>query len=75
MIPEFDFEEGIAQLHPDDQLLICSDGIIEAHNKNDDRFESKRLKGIVRKNYHQPLNVIGNEIIQQVKIFTPRWQL
>jgi sigma-B regulation protein RsbU (phosphoserine phosphatase) len=70
MIPEFDFEEGTAQLHPNDLLLICSDGITEAHNKNEEMFESKRLKQIVMKNYHQPLNTIGNEIIQQVKIFT-----
>jgi len=69
MFPEFNFEEGTAQLHPDDLLLICSDGITEAQNRNEEMFENDRLKQIVMKNYHQPLNTIGNEIIQQVKIF------
>lgn len=70
MLPEYEFEEGIVQLHPDDLLLICSDGITEAQNKKEEMFETERLKQIVRKNYHQSLNAIGDEIIQQVKTFS-----
>jgi sigma-B regulation protein RsbU (phosphoserine phosphatase) len=70
MMPEFDFEEGKIQLHPNDLLLICSDGITEAQNRAEEMFESDRLKAIVQKNYQQTLNAIGNEIIQQVKDFS-----
>jgi len=69
-MPEFDFEEGKIQLHPNDLLLICSDGITEAQNRAEEMFESDRLKAIVQKNYQQTLNAIGNEIIQQVKDFS-----
>jgi sigma-B regulation protein RsbU (phosphoserine phosphatase) len=70
MMPEFDFEEGMVQLHANDLLLVCSDGITEAQNKTEEMFESSRLKTIVQKNYLQPLDVIGNKIIQQVKDFS-----
>jgi serine phosphatase RsbU (regulator of sigma subunit) len=69
LIPEFDFEENTTYFKTQDIILICSDGITEAHNKKNEMFEIPRLKKIVKRNFDKSLKEIGDEIISQVKGF------
>ncbi len=68
-LQEFDFQEGSLRLKPADLLLICSDGVTEAQNKQEEMFETDRLKEIVINNYAKDLTTIGTEIISQVNAF------
>lgn len=69
LLPKFDFREGSVQLNEDDILVICSDGITEAQNGNEEMFDNHRLVKIVSNNFHQDAETIGRKIIEEVSSF------
>jgi len=69
MIPEYNFQESNTEILPQDIILICSDGITEAHSSGNEMFEINRVKKIVINNYDKSLKEIGDEIIRQVTVF------
>ena len=44
VVPAARFDCGTVQLHADDALLVCSDGILESFNELDQEFGSRRLE-------------------------------
>ncbi len=44
-----EFGEGALTLHPDDLLVLYTDGVIEAANPNNDLFGTDRLVGVVER--------------------------
>jgi sigma-B regulation protein RsbU (phosphoserine phosphatase) len=70
LVSEFKYLEGNLKFKPEDILLICSDGITEAQNKNEDMFEIRRVKDIVIQNFHESPEEIGKTIIQEVDNFS-----
>jgi len=47
LFPEMVYEEGATTLEPGDKLLLFSDGLVEAHNKDREMFGFGRLRGLV----------------------------
>ena len=64
------FEEGNVQLHPDEIIVIYSDGVSEADNELDEMFGDKRLKEIVWQNKHLSSQQIISRIYDGIKEFT-----
>ncbi|MGH9873477.1 MAG: PP2C family protein-serine/threonine phosphatase [Pyrinomonadaceae bacterium] len=48
VIPGASFAKGFADLHAGDLLLVCSDGILESANEDDEEFGSARLEAQLR---------------------------
>jgi sigma-B regulation protein RsbU (phosphoserine phosphatase) len=48
VIPNAPFVKGSVELKSDDLLLVCSDGILESANKDDEEFGSARLEAQLR---------------------------
>ncbi|HMK31294.1 MAG TPA: PP2C family protein-serine/threonine phosphatase [Terriglobales bacterium] len=46
--PESRYEEGALSLHPDDRLLLFTDGITEAANANQDEYGDDRIQLLVK---------------------------
>jgi sigma-B regulation protein RsbU (phosphoserine phosphatase) len=44
VVPAARFDCGTVQLHAEDALLVCSDGILESFNELDQEFGSRRLE-------------------------------
>ena len=49
VVPAASFGQGRVQLHAGDVLLICSDGILESFNQEDQEFGSDRLEAELRR--------------------------
>ncbi len=69
LFSDFQYQEGSVQMNSGDVLVICSDGITEVQNAHGDMFETYRLKKVVRENFDQNAEIIGQRIIDTVKIF------
>lgn len=48
VIPNASFVKGSVDLHAGDLLLVCSDGILESSNEDDEEFGSARLEAQLR---------------------------
>jgi serine phosphatase RsbU (regulator of sigma subunit)/anti-sigma regulatory factor (Ser/Thr protein kinase) len=47
LMPGMNYEENEAHLSPGDGLLVYSDGLVEAHNENEDMFGFPRLRELL----------------------------
>lgn len=56
--------------HPEDLLILFTDGIIEAHNREREEFGFGRLKDIVYRLRKTDSRLIAETLVQQVKAFT-----
>lgn len=52
------FEEAAMQLKPADMVLLYTDGIVEARNKNGDEFERDRLMRVFREAADRPAGLV-----------------
>jgi len=64
--PDATYMRGYAQLEVGDLLCMYTDGIIEAHDREDREFSTERLVGIVKRNRHRPAQEIGLEVLGRV---------
>ena len=67
--PDATYTRGFAKLEPGDLLCMYSDGIIEAHDKQDREFGTERLLRAVKTNRNRSAQEIGLEVLNRVK----RW--
>ena len=51
VMPAAKFDCGTVQLHADDAVLVCSDGILESFDESDEEFGSRRLELEFRRAY------------------------
>jgi sigma-B regulation protein RsbU (phosphoserine phosphatase) len=65
--PDATYRRGYAKLDPGDLLCLYSDGIIEAHDKNDREFGIDRLRHLVRGHRTRSAQEIGQEVLARVK--------
>lgn len=56
--------------HPGDLMILFTDGIIEAHNREREEFGFDRLKDIVFRLRKTDSRLISETLVQQVKAFT-----
>lgn len=64
--PDATYMRGYAQLEVGDLLCMYTDGIIEAHDREDREFGTDRLVGIVKRNRNRPAQEIGLEVLGRV---------
>jgi serine phosphatase RsbU (regulator of sigma subunit) len=64
--PDATYMRGYAKLEPGDLLCLYTDGIIEAHDRQEREFGTDRLIRIVRANRARPAQEIGKEVLARV---------
>jgi sigma-B regulation protein RsbU (phosphoserine phosphatase) len=62
---------GFAKLNAGDLLCLYTDGIVEAHNADDEEFTLERLEALVAANRHRTSEEIGREVLARVKEWGP----
>jgi stage II sporulation SpoE-like protein len=67
--PDASYTRGFAKLQPGDLLCLYSDGIIEAHDKQDREFSTERLVRIVKAARARSAQEIGQEVLSRVAKF------
>jgi len=67
-LPELDWEQTRAEIHPGDQLLIYTDGIIEARNGGE-QFGRERLAQVVTSGAHE-----GEALLDRVLGAVDEWR-
>jgi sigma-B regulation protein RsbU (phosphoserine phosphatase) len=69
VVPAARFERGTVQLHLDDALLVCSDGILESFNESDQEFGSRRLETEFRRAYGGSAEAVLFSVLGAVQDF------
>jgi len=64
--PDATYTRGFAKLDTGDLLCMYSDGIIEAHDKDDREFGTERLLRVVKANRQRTAQEIGQEVLARV---------
>ena len=65
--PDATYTRGFARMEPGDLLCMYTDGIIEAHDRNDREFGIDRLVRLVKTNRNKPSQEIGQEVLAKVE--------
>jgi sigma-B regulation protein RsbU (phosphoserine phosphatase) len=68
-MPDAQYTRGFAKLEPGDLLCMYSDGIVEAHDKQDNEFGIERLQKVVKANRTKSAEEIGREVLAKVAKF------
>lgn len=69
VVPAARFDRGTVQLHLDDALLVCSDGILESFNEADQEFGSRRLETEFRRAHGGSAEAVLFSILGAVQDF------
>src|SRR5204862_4481737 len=64
--PDAIYTRGFAKLDPGDLLCLYSDGIVEAHDRQDREFSTERLVRIVKAARARSAQEIGQEVLTRV---------
>jgi sigma-B regulation protein RsbU (phosphoserine phosphatase) len=64
--PDATYTRGYVQLGTGDLLCMYTDGIIEAHDKQDREFSTERLVRVVKANRAKSAQEIGQEVLSRV---------
>jgi predicted permease len=67
MFPHARYEEARVDLRPGDVLVAFTDGVTEALNPGEEEFGEERLKELLRRVAHLPVEEMSAEISQQLK--------
>jgi serine phosphatase RsbU (regulator of sigma subunit)/pSer/pThr/pTyr-binding forkhead associated (FHA) protein len=70
LIPEAEFSVVREQLEPGDTLVLFSDGITEAQNKNGEFFGETRFETMLAPEHTTALDALKKTIVQSVQEFT-----
>lgn len=69
---EHGYLDGILKLHPEDVLLIHTDGIVEQQNARGEQFGESRLVDLVQRHVSEPLEEIRERVLGAVVDFGAR---
>lgn len=67
LFPQTSYEEGILDLQPGDVLIAFTDGVIEALNPEEEEFGDERLKNLLRRSAHLPVDEMASMIASELK--------
>ncbi|NOY78075.1 MAG: SpoIIE family protein phosphatase [Calditrichaeota bacterium] len=70
MMPHVAYEESTVLLHPNDVLVLYTDGITEAQNQEEEEFGEERLIQKIYENLLLPAEEISEKILEAVKTFS-----
>lgn len=65
-MPDATFVRGFVQLEPEDILCLYTDGVVEAHDRQDREFGLERLERVVKANRARSAQEIGQEVLARV---------
>ena len=63
---------GSVEFGPGDLLVVGSDGMIEQENSDGQRFGDRRLQSYIDRGRTQPLDLVGNGLLEAVERFADR---
>ena len=69
LLPHLSYEEATIDLQPGDVLIAFTDGVVEALNTNEEEFGEERLKDLIRRVAHLPVQEISTRISEELR----RW--
>jgi sigma-B regulation protein RsbU (phosphoserine phosphatase) len=69
--PDATYMRGFAKLSAGDLLCMYTDGVVEAHNSDDEEFTLERLQTLVAANRERPAKEIAKEILARVTEWGP----
>ncbi len=69
MFAQSSYEESSVELKSGDILLAFSDGVSEAHNAAEEEFGEERLKDLLCRTAHLPINEMASSILQELKVW------
>ena len=69
VIPQAEYDQGVAPFREGDLFILYSDGIAEALNETDEEFGEARIEAIIRVSLERPVAEIRDEILRQVRDF------
>jgi sigma-B regulation protein RsbU (phosphoserine phosphatase) len=67
MFPVAAYEEAAVTLQPGDVLVAFTDGVTEALDPREEEFGEERLKSLLRRVAHLPVDQITSEIWQELR--------
>ncbi len=67
MFEDFPFQEFAVTMHPDDLMVIVSDGVTEAMNQAEDQFGDERLQDVVSSHRNERAAAVIEYIVEAVK--------
>jgi len=70
MMPNAPYEQGKVQLKPGDWIVMFTDGVTEAQDKDGEDFEEERLMRLMKKNKSATAEIMKNKILTAVKEYT-----
>jgi len=65
-VEQFPYEEGTVSFGPGSVLVVFSDGITDAANRDGEPYGEDRLAGVIRRNRGQPAAVLVERIVADV---------
>ncbi len=69
MLPGVAYAQGVVTLHPDDGIVLYSDGITEATNASGDEYGLARLKDAVQSTVALPAEAAARRILESARAF------
>lgn len=69
MLDDYPYQEEKIVLEPGELILLFTDGITEAFNKENEQFEEERLIKVVQENFHRDAKEISQQIVNHVTAF------
>lgn len=63
------FEEETIQMHPDDRIVMYTDGVTEAMDADEEEYGEERLLQAIQEHDALSAEALGNEIVSQVQSF------
>jgi len=70
MFPDAEYHSDEFIMQKDDLIVMYTDGVIEARDKNDEEFGYNRLCELIDQNYFKPSKEIANNILSAITQYT-----
>jgi sigma-B regulation protein RsbU (phosphoserine phosphatase) len=67
LFPESSYEESVVELRPGDVLIAFTDGVPDALNPQDEEFGDERLRDLLRRTAHLPVEEMASAIAAELK--------
>jgi sigma-B regulation protein RsbU (phosphoserine phosphatase) len=67
LLEHAEYQDVSLQLEPDDLVVMVSDGITEASNKQYEEFGQRRLENVLRENFRRAPQEIIDTVLKQVR--------
>ncbi len=69
LLPGLPFGEANVELRPGDLLAVCSDGVVEAQDAEEEEFEEERFLEVLLENRELPVSEILEKVFQAIDSF------